>query len=119
VGCGGFIDITQSAKRVVFCSPLTTGGLKVSHERGLLHILEEGKIPKLVPTLRQITFSGQQSLARGQKVLLVTERCVFRLHPDGWEIIEVAAGIDPVRQVQELAGFPVRIASDLKIRPAG
>jgi propionate CoA-transferase len=93
-GAGGFIDITQNAKRVIFMGTFTTGGLKVSINQGRLSIDQEGKFNKFLNHVEHVTFSGKYALKNGQKVLYITERCVFELTPRGMELIEVAPGIE-------------------------
>ena len=94
VGAGGFIDITQSAKKVVFIGTFMAGGLKVSVGDGKLTILQEGKVKKFLQDVEQVTFSGPYAVKRNQPVLFMTERCVFKLSSDGMELIEIAPGID-------------------------
>ncbi len=93
-GAGGFIDITQSAKKVVFIGTFMAGGLKVSVGDGKLTILQEGKVKKFLQDVEQVTFSGSYAVKRNQPVLFVTERCVFKLSSDGMQLIEIAPGID-------------------------
>ena len=93
-GAGGFIDITQSAKKVVFIGTFMAGGLKVSVGDGKLTILLEGKVKKFLQDVEQVTFSGPYAVKRNQPVLFITERCVFKLSSDGMELIEIAPGID-------------------------
>ncbi len=98
-GVGGFVNITQSAKRLVFCGTFTTGGLQVAVEQGCLRIVREGSVRKFVDQVEQISCSSRRSQALGQEVLFVTERAVFRMQPDGLELIEIAPGIDLDRDV--------------------
>jgi len=93
-GAGGFIDISQNAKQVIFVGTFTTGGLKVVNENGKMVIIQEGKNRKFVEQVEHITFSGKYATRRKQPVLYVTERCVFSLTPEGMELIEIAPGID-------------------------
>ena len=93
-GAGGFIDITQSAKKVVFTGTFMAEGLKVSVRDGKLTILQEGKVKKFLQDVEQVTFSGPYAVKRNQPVLFMTERCVFKLSSDGMELIEIAPGID-------------------------
>ncbi|MEF3367440.1 CoA-transferase [Methylocystis sp. 9N] len=93
-GCGGFINISQNARLVVFAGTFTNGGLKVAIEDGKVHILQEGRNKKFLNFVEQITFSGKFAQKRKQPVYYVTERCVFQLKDKGLELIEVAPGID-------------------------
>jgi len=98
-GAGGFINISQSAKALVFVGTFTAGSLAVEVEGGHLAITCEGTIRKFVAEVEHRTFSGAYALKRGQPVLYVTERCVFRLTPKGLELTEVAPGIDIERDI--------------------
>ena len=83
VGPGGFIDITQGAKKVVFCGTFEAKGLKVESAGGHLRIVAPGAVPKLVRAVRHVTFSGARASETGQEVLYITERAVFRLARQG------------------------------------
>ncbi len=98
-GAGGFINISQNAKKVVFVGTFTAGGLEVALKDGRLKILAEGRAKKFVQEVEHRTFSGQEALRRRQPVLYVTERCVFELTADGVELVEVAPGIDIERDI--------------------
>ena len=104
-GPGGFIDISQSTKRVNLVGTFTTGGLEVAAEDGKLVIKKEGKIKKFVKSIPEITFSGSNAVSRGQMVHYITERCVFALTPEGLELIEIAPGIDLQTQILDLMDF--------------
>jgi propionate CoA-transferase len=108
-GVGGFINISQTAKRLVFCCSFTAGGLEVAVTDGRLAIVREGTARKFVPAVEQISFSAASARRRGQEVLYVTERAVFRLGDGGLELIEVAPGIDLQRQVLDLLPFTPRL----------
>ena len=98
-GVGGFVNITQTARRLVFCGTFTAGGLKVAVAAGKLRIVKEGSVRKFVKNVEQVSFSAARSRQVGQQVLYVTERAVFRLVVDGLELIELAPGIDLEKQV--------------------
>lgn len=99
IGCGGFIDITQSARRVIFC--FTLGG----------------RHPKLVRQVDQLTFSGDEARRRGQEVVYVTDRGVFELDEGGLCLVEVAPGVDVQRDVLDLSPFPVRVREPFRLMP--
>ena len=112
-GAGGFIDIADSARRLVFAGTLTTGGLEVACEGGELNILREGTIDKFVAESDHITYRIGEGVRRGQQARIITERAVFDVTPDGLELIEVAPGIDLRRDVLDRIGFPVRRSGEL------
>jgi propionate CoA-transferase len=105
IGCGGFIDIAQNAKKVVFCGTFTAGGLQVSVADGVIKIIQEGKNKKFLADVEQITFSGNFAAKEGQTVLYITERAVFQLTPQGLELIEIAPGIDLEKEILPLMDF--------------
>jgi propionate CoA-transferase len=98
-GAGGFINISQNARKVVFAGTFTAGGLKTSVEDGKLRIIQEGRAHKFVKQVGQVTFSGAYAVETHQPVLFVTERCVFRLTERGLALTEVAPGIDIERDI--------------------
>ncbi|MBU4212973.1 MAG: acyl CoA:acetate/3-ketoacid CoA transferase [Verrucomicrobia bacterium] len=104
-GVGGFVNITQTAKTLVFCGTFTAGELKVNVSDGRIQIIQEGSIRKFVKQVEQISFSSNRSRQIGQKVFYVTERAVFRLTSEGLELIEVAPGIDLQKQILDLMEF--------------
>lgn len=104
-GCGGFIDISQNSRAVVFAGTFTAGGLKIAIEDGKVRIVQEGRARKFVKRVEQITFSGTYAAMRKQPVLYVTERCVFRLTLEGLELLEVAPGIDIEKDILPHMGF--------------
>jgi propionate CoA-transferase len=114
-GCGGFIDITQNAGHVIFCSSFTARGLEVDFSGGKVAIVKEGSEKKLVSKVKQISFSGEFARHRGQKVHFVTERAVFEFRPEGPVLIEIAPGIDLKHDVLDQMHFTPIIAEDLKI----
>ncbi|WNC95453.1 acyl CoA:acetate/3-ketoacid CoA transferase (plasmid) [Paraburkholderia sp. FT54] len=110
-GAGGFINISQNASRVVFAGAFTAGGLEVAVDAGRLRIVTEGSQKKLVESVEQITFNGRLAAERGQPVLYVTERCVFRLTSEGLELTEVAPGIDVDRDILPHMDFAPIVSS--------
>ncbi|HMO10673.1 MAG TPA: acyl CoA:acetate/3-ketoacid CoA transferase [Actinotalea sp.] len=118
-GCGGFINICQSAKTLVFAGTFTAGGLEVEVADGSLRIVTEGKARKFLADVQQITFSGPYSRERDQRVLYVTERAVFQLVDGVMTLIELAPGVDLQRDVLDLMDFAPAISPDLALMPAG
>jgi propionate CoA-transferase len=99
VGCGGFIDITQHARKVVYVGSFTAGGLKLTAAAGRLKIDAEGKHKKFVKQVEQITASGAYATKTKQPVMFITERCVFELLNGKVVLTELAPGIDADRDV--------------------
>jgi propionate CoA-transferase len=109
-GCGGFIDISQNAKKLIFVGTFSSGGLELAVEDGRVRIIKEGKFPKFVERIGQTTFSADYAQRWQQDVLYVTERCVFRLGASGLTLTEVAPGIELERDI--LARLPFKPAID-------
>ena len=109
-GCGGFIDISQNAKKLIFVGTFSSGGLELAVEDGRVRIIKEGKFPKFVERIGQTTFSADYAQRWQQDVLYVTERCVFRLGASGLTLTEVAPGIEVERDI--LARLPFKPAID-------
>ncbi len=105
VGPGGFVDIAQNARKLIFCGTFDGKGTEYAFHDGGISLVRAGALPKLVTTVREITFSAEIARARGQEVFYVTERAVFRLAADGVELIELAPGIDLERDVLARMGF--------------
>lgn len=114
-GCGGFINITQNAKKVFFCGTFTAGGLKMSISDGKLHILNEGSSRKFIEQVEQITFSGEYAVRTRQPVMYITERCVFELQSDGLHLTEIAPGIELRRDILDLMDFTPIVNDELKL----
>jgi propionate CoA-transferase len=112
IGTGGFIDISQKARKVVFCGTLAIRG-KFAVESGGLRLESPGR-PKFVPRVHQVTFSGEFAVKSGQEVLYVSEAAVFRLTHAGLELIEVAPGLQPERDLFPQMGFRPHIAENCR-----
>ena len=104
-GAGGFINISQNAKKVVFCGTLTAGDLEVSVVEGKLLIERDGKDKKFINEVEHRTFSGPYAAENDKDVLYVTERCVFRLTREGLELIEIAPGVDIKHDILDRMDF--------------
>jgi acyl CoA:acetate/3-ketoacid CoA transferase len=105
VGPGGFIDIAQNARKVVFCGTFDAKGAEVAVGDGTVRIARHGEVTKLVQEVEQITFSGTVAMSQGQQVVYVTERAVFALAPDGMVLAEIAPGVDVRRDILERMAF--------------
>jgi propionate CoA-transferase len=116
-GPGGFINIAQHAKKLVYCGAMMAGGLKVAGKDGKLVILQEGKKRKFVNKVEQITFSGKYAAMVKQPVLFVTDRAVFKLQDGGLMLIEIAPGVDLEKNVLAMMDFAPKISPNLKLMP--
>ncbi|WP_454722174.1 MULTISPECIES: acyl CoA:acetate/3-ketoacid CoA transferase [Cupriavidus] len=122
-GVGGFINITQSARAVVFVGTLTAGGLDARVEGGALRIVREGRVKKIVPQVSHLSFNGPYVASMGVPVLYITERAVFEMRPDaiGAErltLVEIAPGIDLQRDVLDQCATGIAVAPDLRLMDA-
>jgi propionate CoA-transferase len=118
VGCGGFINITRSTRKLVFCGSFTAGGLDVKVGDGKLTIVKDGKARKFIDQVEQVTFNGHDAALREQQVVFITERAVFHLREDGLELTEIAPGVDLERDVLAHMAFKP-IIKDLKTMDPG
>lgn len=117
-GPGGFINISQNAKKVVFCGTFTTEGLKVKAENGQLQILREGKIRKFVEKVRHLTFCSDLAREKRQTVLYITERAVFQMTEKGIMLTEIAPGIDLQKDVLDQMDCACTVSEELKLMDA-
>jgi propionate CoA-transferase len=118
IGIGGFINISQNAKTVIFSGTFTASGLKVACENDQLRILSEGRHRKFVRDVQQISFNGSAAAKTEQKVLYITERAVFSLTSSGLELIEIAPGIDLKADVLSKMDFRPTVSANLKTMDA-
>jgi propionate CoA-transferase len=117
-GVGGFVNISQGAKAVVFCGPFTAGGLEIEVGDGRLRIVKEGRFKKFVPRVQQITFSGELAAQQGRRVQFITERAVLVITKEGLLLTEIAPGVELERDVLGQMAFRPRVSPDLKVMDA-
>ena len=108
-GIGGFANITARTPTVVFCLTFNTKGLEVSCEGETVTIVQNGTVPKFVRDVRSVSFSARNAVANGQRVLYVTERCVFILTARGLKLLEVYPGVDVQQDILSLLPFEVEV----------
>ncbi|MFA6567384.1 MAG: CoA-transferase [Victivallales bacterium] len=116
-GVGGFMNITQTAKTVIFTGTFTAGGLEVDFRNGRLCIDKEGKFDKFVNGVEHVTFSGAYAKQKGQQVMYITERAVFELTGSGIKLVEIAPGVDIEKDILSHMAFKPEISRDLKNMP--
>jgi acyl CoA:acetate/3-ketoacid CoA transferase len=115
-GCGGFVDITAHAKKIVFSGYFEAGaGLSLTEEG--LSVSQPGKFTKMVEAVEHVTFAGQRALRQGQEVLYVTERCVMRLTEVGLLATEIMPGIHPERDIVAASEGRVTVSVDATAMP--
>jgi propionate CoA-transferase len=115
-GCGGFVDITAHARRIVFSGWFEAGAEVALNDQGVT-VQKPGKFCKMVQAVEHVTFSGNRAREQGQDVLYVTERCVMRLGNHGLIATEIMPGIDPARDIIAASEGHVTIAENARIMP--
>lgn len=112
-GAGGFIDIAHATRNVYFCGPFAAKGAKAVVADGRVRIEQEGAQKKFVRKVQHLTFNGRAALRKGQRVHAITERGMLALRDTGWELIEIAPGLDPARDLQPMMDFPLAVSPQL------
>jgi acyl CoA:acetate/3-ketoacid CoA transferase len=115
-GCGGFVDITSHARKIVF-SGWFEAGAQVEIGASGLTVAAPGKFCKMVEKVEHVTFSGNRARAQGQEVLYITERCVIQLTDKGLVATEIMPGIDPARDIVAASGGRVSVAENATVMP--
>ncbi|MEY4729005.1 MAG: CoA-transferase [Pseudomonadota bacterium] len=117
-GVGGFVNISQTAKQVVFMGTFTAGGLGVKTGNGKLEIAHEGRKQKVVPSVEHLSFNGPYSTGQGVKVLYITERAVFELRDGKLTLTEIAPGMDLQHDILAHCAKDIVVADDVKLMDA-
>lgn len=118
-GAGGFINISQNAREVVFMGSFTSVGCRFDVNSGQLRILQEGRVRKFISSVEHMTFSGELAMEQNRSVWYVTERAVFRLGAQGLELVEIAPGIDLGKDVLGQMEFEPVISDQLGVMESG
>jgi len=113
-GAGGFVDITSRARKIVFSGNFNAGA-RMRIENNKLIIDQEGKIPKFVEQVDQVSFSGPKAKRQEQDVTYVTERCVIKLIDGCLTIVEIAPGVDLQKDILDQAATEIKISSELRV----
>ncbi|MBP7003351.1 acyl CoA:acetate/3-ketoacid CoA transferase [Amaricoccus sp.] len=116
-GCGGFVDITARARKIVFAG-LFEAGAELELSGTAIRVVKPGRFPKMVDAVEHVTFSGRRARELGQEVLYVTERCVIRLTGEGLVATEIMPGIDPRRDIAEASQGRVKVSEGARVLPA-
>jgi acyl CoA:acetate/3-ketoacid CoA transferase len=116
-GCGGFVDITSNARKIVFSGYFEAGA---ALELGVdsLRVASPGRFTKMVDAVEHVTFSGNRARRLGQDVLYVTERCVMRLDEEGLIATEIMPGIEAESDIVAASKGRVRVAGNAALMPA-
>ena len=113
-GAGGFVDITSRARKIVFSGNFNAGA-RMRIENNKLIIDQEGKIPKFVEQVDQVSFSGPKAKRQEQDVTYVTERCVIKLIDGCLTIVEIAPGVDLQKDILDQVATEIKISSELSV----
>jgi|TARA_B110000444_G_scaffold244683_1_gene264367 propionate CoA-transferase len=116
-GAGGFINIAEGAKKVIFSGTLTSNGLKTKISKGNLKILNEGKNKKFIKNVSQITYNSKLGLKRGQIIIFNTDRGVFKYIKNKITLVEIAQGIRLKEDIINQINFPFIVSKKLKRIP--
>ena len=115
VGCGGFIDIAQNTKKLIFCGCFNAKGLDVKIENANLIIRSEGELKKFINNVDQITYNPKFALSKKQILKIITERCVFEYKEGRLELTEIMQGINLETQILSQIEFDIKVSSKLKV----
>lgn len=115
-GCGGFVDITAHARKIVF-SGLFEAGAEIELSDNGIKVAKPGKFTKMVEKVEHVTFSGRRAREQGQEVLYVTERCVVSSTGNGLVATEIMPGINPQEDIVNASNGRVSVADNASVMP--
>ncbi|WP_314350738.1 CoA-transferase [Mammaliicoccus vitulinus] len=113
-GCGGFIDISQTVKKIIFSGTMVVGSQSTCNDKALV-IEQEGHSKKFVEHVHNMDFNASYAKELGQEIYYVTERAVFQLTDEGLKLIEIAAGLDLEKDILANIAFQPIIDDELKV----
>ena len=114
-GTGGFSNIVQNARHLIFCGTMTAGGVRYDIGADRLKLVKPGRFKKIVRNVQQVTFNGQLARRKKQKVIYITDLCVFELTEQGLVLTEIAPGLDLEKDILAHVEFDVAVSRELKI----
>lgn len=113
-GCGGFIDISQTVKTIVFSGAMVVGG-QLSYENNKVTVEAQGRATKFVDKVGSMDFNAENAIKFNQEVYFVTERAVFELTHKGLKLIEIAPGLDLEQDILANMAFRPILSDDIKL----
>jgi propionate CoA-transferase len=113
-GVGGFVNISQNSKKVVFLGSFTARGLKIKITDQCIEIISEGKFRRFVESVEQVSFSGEYAVENNKQVIFISERAVFRLDSQGLILQEIAPGIDLHKDIFGQMEFMPILSKDIR-----
>lgn len=116
VGPGGFPDIANGARTVIFVGTWMAGATFAL--RGHRLVIQKPGPCKFIGQVSHITFSGKEALRMGKKVFYVTNVGVFALTPQGLELREVMPGVDIQRDILDVCPAKIHLPERGPVRVA-
>ncbi|GAB6101240.1 acyl CoA:acetate/3-ketoacid CoA transferase [Thermococcus atlanticus] len=113
-GPGGFPVISYGSPRMFFAGHFTAGKKELRVRNGRLEIVRDGDIRKFVRRAHKVVYNASLGLEKGQEVIYITERAVFRLTRRGLVLEEYAPGVDVERDIIANMEFEPMISPRLR-----
>lgn len=113
IGPGGFINISSSAKTIIFVGGwMSRSNMKIKD--GVLQLKTNG-VPRFVKKVDHVTFCGKQALKSGKKVFYVTNVGVFKLTERGLELRQVVPGVNIQKDIIEVSEARIIVPRNKRI----